>query len=89
MPHGDNRRCQEKAKGTAEGSVTLALPPIDSALGYRKYLVVPGRYLLAGGFMSAGYSRRKFYGHGLSKAIALLCINPNLLTRLEPSEHEI
>jgi hypothetical protein len=37
--------------------------------------------------MSAGYSRRKF--HGLSEAIALLCIDPNLLKRLEPSEHEI
>jgi hypothetical protein len=39
--------------------------------------------------MSAGYSRRKFYGHGLSEPIALLCIDPSLLTRPEPSEHEI
>jgi hypothetical protein len=39
--------------------------------------------------MSAGYSRRKFYGYGLSEIVALPCIDPNLLTRLEPSEHEI
>jgi hypothetical protein len=39
--------------------------------------------------MSAGYSRRKFYGHGLSEPIALLCIDPNPLTRLEATEHEI
>jgi hypothetical protein len=39
--------------------------------------------------MSAGYSRQKFYGYRLSEAFALLCIDPNLLTHPEHSEHEI
>jgi hypothetical protein len=39
--------------------------------------------------MSAGYSRQKFYGYRLSEAFALPCIDPNLLTHPEHSEHEI
>ena len=39
--------------------------------------------------MIAGYRCQKSYGYGLSRVVALLCIDPHLLTRLEPSEHEI
>jgi hypothetical protein len=36
-----------------------------------------------------GATRREFYGHGLSEAVVLLCVDPNLLARPEHSEHEI
>jgi hypothetical protein len=84
------RLVEPALKRAAEGVSLLLCHLRSSAHGVIVNVQVsPVATVGQGRFMSAGYSRQKFYGYRLSEAFALLCIDPNLLTHPEHSEHEI